>query len=89
MKKLAILAALLGAAQALFAQPLDDIAYRTVVAEKPILSYEVPNERDVFWQKRVWRVLDVREKINLPFIYPDAPFFDILTNAAEAGTLTF
>ena len=53
-----------------------------------MLSYEVPNERDIFWQKRVWRVLDVREKINLPFVYPDAPLFNILTNAAQAGELT-
>lgn len=88
MKKLSALVALIGAALNLCAQPLDDIAFRKVVAEKPTLAYEVPNERDIFWQKRVWRVLDVREKINLPFTYPDAPFFDILTNAAEAGELT-
>lgn len=76
------------AALNLFAQPLDDIAFRTVVAEKPVLAYDVPNERDIFWQKRVWRVLDVREKINLPFVYPKAPLFNILTNAAKAGELT-
>lgn len=58
------------------------------MAEKPVLPYDVPHERDIFWQKRVWRVLDVREKINLPFVYPKAPLFDILTNAALAGELT-
>ena len=88
MKKLAILAALMVAALNFFAQPLNDIAFRAVVADKPVLAYELPNERDIFWQKTVWRVLDVREKINLPFIYPKAPFFDILTNAAQAGELT-
>ncbi len=88
MKKLAILAAAMVVALNLFAQPLNDITNRTVVAEKPVLAYEVPNERDIFWQKRVWRVLDVREKINLPFIYPQAPFFDLLTSAAQAGELT-
>lgn len=88
MKKSIFIAALIGAAFNLFAQPLNDIAFRTVVSDKPVLAYEVPNERDIFWQKRVWRVLDVREKINLPFVYPDAPLFNILTNAAKAGELT-
>ncbi len=88
MEKLSILAVLTVTALNLFAQPLDDIAFRTVVTDKPVLAYELPNERDLFWQKRVWRVLDVREKINLPFIYPQAPLFDILTNAAKAGELT-
>lgn len=88
MKKSIFVAALLGAAWNLLAQPLDDIAFRTVVADKPVLAYEVPNERDIFWQKRVWRVLDVREKINHAFTFPDAPFFNILTGAAQAGELT-
>jgi gliding motility associated protien GldN len=88
MKKSIVFAALIGAALNLFAQPLDDISFRTVVADKPVLAYEVPNERDIFWQKRVWRVLDVREKMNHPFTYPEAPFFEILTRAAQAGELT-
>lgn len=81
--------ALLAATLQTFAQvPLNDITTRTVVSDKPVLPYDTPNERDIFWQKRVWRVVDVREKINLPFVYPDAPLFNILTNAAQAGELT-
>lgn len=45
----------------------------------------MPNERDILWQKTIWRVIDVREKINLPFTYPLAPLFDILVSAAEQG----
>ncbi|MBI1228174.1 MAG: gliding motility protein GldN [Bacteroidetes bacterium] len=89
MKKLAFFAALLVVAQTIFAQiPLNDITNRTVVADKPVLPYEAISERDIFWQKTTWRVLDVREKINLPFIYPGAPLFNILTNAARSGELT-
>jgi gliding motility associated protien GldN len=88
MKKSIVFAALIGAAQWLFAQPLDDIAFRNVVSDKQVLAYEVPSERDIFWQKRVWRVLDVREKINHPFTYPELPFFDILKQAALSGELT-
>ncbi|MBI5916977.1 MAG: gliding motility protein GldN [Bacteroidetes bacterium] len=88
MKKSAIITALIiGAALNLCAQPLDDIAWRTVAPDKPVLGYDLPNERDIFWQKRIWRVVDVREKINLPFVYPDAPFFEILTKAALNGDL--
>ena len=88
MKKLIAITALLSAALNLIAQPLDDIAFRTVVAEKPVLSYEIPNERDILWQKRIWRILDVREKMNLPFTYPEAPFFNLLVKAAQEGDLT-
>ncbi|MFQ5445760.1 MAG: gliding motility protein GldN [Saprospiraceae bacterium] len=88
MKKLFAIAALLSAAATLMSQPLGDITYRTVLKEKIPLAYEMPNERDILWQKRIWRVLDVREKMNLPFTWPKEPFFEIITKAAEAGDIT-
>ena len=39
------------------------------------------------WEKRVWRVLDVREKMNLPFSYPKAPLFELITRAARDGKI--
>ena len=89
MKKSITVVAVLAIAMPLFAQiPLNDITSRTVVSDKRVLTYAALDERDIFWQKTIWRVLDVREKINLPFIYPNAPLFDILTNAAKSGELT-
>ena len=41
-------------------------------------------EADVMWSKRVWRVIDLREKLNLPIYYPEEPtvclmsLFDVL-----------
>jgi gliding motility associated protien GldN len=41
-------------------------------------------EADVMWSKRVWRVIDLREKMNLPMYYPVEPtvclmsLFDVL-----------
>ena len=45
---------------------------------------KITNKKDdkILWEKKVWRVVDVREKINLPFMYPEKPFFEIMTKAA-------
>lgn len=68
--------------------PLDGVYERTTIAEKRILPYDHIREADVFWEKRIWRVIDVREKINLPFTYPKRPFITILMDAAEKGDIT-
>lgn len=70
------------------AQPLDDIVQRTTTQEKNALAYAPVREADIFWEKRIWRVIDVREKMNLAFTYPEAPFFNILTDAVENGEIT-
>ena len=56
--------------------------------ERMVLPYEPIREADLFWEKRIWRVLDIREKINRPFSYPEAPFFEILVTAVEEGDVT-
>lgn len=71
----------------IFTQTLDDFTAREIIQEKPILQYSELNESDIMWQKRIWRVIDVREKINQPFLNPNHTFFELLTNAARAGEL--
>ena len=63
--------------------PLDDIVQRRTIAEKPPLSYDPVREPDILFEKRVWRVIDIREKMNQPFAYPKRMFFTILQEAAE------
>lgn len=66
-----------------------DGAYDKVsVKENEIIPYDHIREADVFWSKRIWRVIDAREKINLPFKYPKEYFVDILRNAAIEGQIT-
>lgn len=94
MKQLSvfILAVFLLAPASLVAQQLDqprDRAYDQVtVGQKGIVPYDNIREADVFWEKRVWRVVNVNEKKNLPFKYPKQYFVNILRDHAIEGTLT-
>ena len=67
--------------------PLDDVVKKEVMMERRVLAYQPIRESDIFWEKRVWRIVDVREKMNLPFAYPEEPFFRILSDAASNGDL--
>lgn len=69
-------------------KPLDDIVEKRLTFEKRVLPYDHIREADIFWEKRIWRVIDVREKMNLSFAYPQRPFFTVLMEAAEAGEIT-
>ncbi len=68
--------------------PLDGVYERTTIEEKRILPYDHIREADVFWEKRIWRVIDVREKINKPFVNPERPFVKIIMDAAEDEKIT-
>ncbi len=71
-----------------FDAPLDGIVEKNIITDRRVLPYDPIREADIFWEKRVWRVIDVREKLNLPFAYPVEPFFAILMKAAEEGEIT-
>ncbi len=64
---------------------MDDIVQRRTILDQRVLPYESLREADIPWEKRLWQVIDVREKLNLPFIYPKAPLFGILNDAATQG----
>ena len=76
-------------ALSVFAQePLDGAYVKTTTKEKEAIPYDYVREADVFWAKRIWRIIDVREKMNLPFSYPQQPLADIIHTAAKNGELT-
>ncbi|MDR1680038.1 MAG: gliding motility protein GldN [Prevotellaceae bacterium] len=37
------------------------------------IEYQSPRADDIYWQKVVYRVLDLREKMNYPLYYPEEP----------------
>ena len=61
-----------------------DGAYdRNIAKERKVLPYPPLREADIFWEKRVWRVIDTRQKMNQPFNYPAQPFAKILLEVAK------
>jgi gliding motility associated protien GldN len=71
-----------------FEAPLDGVVEKKIITDRRVLPYDPIREADIFWEKRIWRIIDVREKMNLPFAYPEEPFFAILMQAAEEGEIT-
>ncbi len=69
------------------AAPMDDIVERRISKERRLLNYSKLQENDVFWSKRVWRVIDVREKINLAFKYEPQPLIKIILDGVENGDI--
>ena len=70
-----------------FMKPLDDITEPRLMEERLLLNWDPVREADVFWKKIVWRVVDVREKINHHFTYPPRPMVTILVDAAMNGEI--
>jgi len=49
---------------------LDGIYPKEHVLNRKPIPYPHVREADVMWAKKVWRIIDLREKINLPLYYP-------------------
>lgn len=67
---------------------IDDIVRKRMIKENLVLPYESIREADVAWEKRFWRVIETREKLNLHFMAEEQPFFNILKELLENGDIT-
>ena len=88
-----------GTFQASFSQILDssprDGAFDKVhYLEKKPIPYAYVRESDVIFQKRIWRVIDLNEKMNQPFYYPETPhnqwrsLMQVIMDAMKEGSIT-
>jgi gliding motility associated protien GldN len=58
------------------AQVLDGIYVKEHVPARKPIPYKYLRETDVMWSKRIWRIIDLREKINQPLYYPTSRIGD-------------
>lgn len=84
----------------LFAQPtssamvLDGVYVRENNYQRKPIPYNFESESNLMWTKRVWRVIDLREKINLLYYYPTTPtrgmrnLFTVIKDGICSGELT-
>ena len=71
-----------------YAQLKQDGAWKKNILEREPIAYQAVREADVFWSKRLWRIIDIREKQNLIFTYPKMLLAEILHTAALNGEIT-
>jgi gliding motility associated protien GldN len=80
-------------AQVLEPAPRDAIYERTTITQMEPIPYVPLREADVIWSRRIWRVIDMREKINQPFYFPEIPqsgwksFVQIVMDGLKEGTI--
>jgi gliding motility associated protien GldN len=68
--------------------PRDNFYNRYLHTEKNVLAYDHIHEKDVMWEKRIWRLIDIDEKKNHIFKNEQGYFINILLNAAKRGDVT-
>lgn len=98
MKKLSLIAVIISLSFVSFSQTQDvlDGAYvKEHNLTKRVIPYPHLREADVMWAKRVWQVIDLREKMNHPLYYPIEPIedrkclFDVIRHATLVeGSIT-
>ena len=76
------------------AQIIDGAYKRTDLTNRKPTPLPYLREADVMWKKKVWRIIDLREKINQPLYFPTVPmdgrynFVSLLVQGIKDGKLT-
>lgn len=68
----------------------DGISEKNFIRDRVPIPYDHIRSDDEFWEKKIWQVIDIREKMNLPFQYnvedetgTNQLFINILLNAIK------
>jgi len=74
---------------------LDGVYVKEHTITRKVVPYTPLREADVLWSKRIWREIDLREKINHPMYYPEEEIqdrkslFDVIKHALMVeGSIT-
>ena len=68
--------------------PVDGYVVKSDVENRKVIPYAPIRQTDVAFSKRVWREIDLREKMNQAFASPKARLMDIIVDAIQKGELT-
>lgn len=76
------------------AQIVNGAYKRTDINQKKPMPLPVTREADIFWAKKIWRIIDLREKMNQPLYYPTEEMdgrlnmISLLLSGIENGLIT-
>lgn len=80
--------------QVLDTGPRDGIYDKTAIMQMIPIPYVPLREADVIWSRRIWREINMKEKMNQPFYFPETPqgawksFMQIIMDNMKEGTIT-
>lgn len=88
MRNLLLIIFLAGLAFQAYAQPVNEKPRNSpyekhLTEERRVVPYDHVRQADVFWEKRIWRIVDCKQKMNLPFTYPEGPLMEVLVDAIK------
>ena len=69
-------------------RPLDGYYKKNNILNAKVTPYASLREVDVMFSKRIWREIDLRDKMNMAFASPKARLIDVLMGAVMSGELT-
>jgi len=81
-------------AQVMDSPPRDGVYDKIHTNERKPIPYSALREADVVWSNRIWRAIDLRQKLNQPFYFPENPhngwrnFMTVVMDALKEGTIT-
>lgn len=73
---------------------LDQVNYDDDLPDTKPIPYPAVRKGDMMWSKRIWREIDMRQKINQPFYYPLEAhnnwrnFITVIMDALKEGSIT-
>jgi gliding motility associated protien GldN len=67
---------------------VDDIVRKRIVVENRLMPQQPIREGDISWEKRIQRVIDTREKMNLSFRSQELNLFTTFRTMIENGEIT-
>lgn len=68
--------------------PVDGYVAKTDIENRKVIPYAIVRQTDIAYSKRVWREIDLREKLNKAFASPKSRLIDIIIQAIMKGELT-